>query len=207
MISRKEIENRLNCDDLKKRLVIDPFFASLRHDQDRAVSIDFHLGNRFLVPKLRATPEKGVKLGTDYTNYHGIFVSHQREVTLHPGQHMLAVTLEWFKLPNDLMGHVNGRSHWARRGLTISLATAIHPRAFGNLALELYNAGATSISLRPGLAIGQLFFSTVSDVDHHQENDGEHQRYSAMTQPEVRDADLSPTERLFLREQTAITDR
>ena len=206
MISRKEIESRLNCEDAKKRLVIDPFFAKLREGQDRAVSVDFHLGNRFLVPKLRATPEKGAKLDADHTNYHGIFVSNQREVTLHPGQHILAVTLEWFKLPHDLMGHVYGRSHWARRGLTISLAMAIHPGAFGNLALELYNAGAASIPLRPGRAIGQLFLSLVESLDEPSEYDAIHQRWSAMTEPEVRIAGYSPTEKLFFREENVTTN-
>jgi dCTP deaminase len=80
---------------------------------------------------------------------------------LHPGSLALVPTLEWLKLPKDLIGVVTARSTWAREGLNIATATLIEPNYVGITTLELANHGEIPIALYPGLRIAQIAFSKV----------------------------------------------
>jgi deoxycytidine triphosphate deaminase len=81
---------------------------------------------------------------------------------LHPNDFVLAVTLEWLRLPADLSGSVVGRSSLGRHGLDIATATHIHPHFFGCLTLELSNRGKVPIALAPGMTICQLLLHDLS---------------------------------------------
>ena len=80
---------------------------------------------------------------------------------LHPRAFVLAVTLEWIRLPSNLAGYVIGRSSWGRHGLIIATATGVHPGFTGCLTLELTNVGEVPITIKPGTTICQLFFHSV----------------------------------------------
>ena len=82
-------------------------------------------------------------------------------IIIHPHQFMLAQTLEYLRLPADLMAYVVGRSTWGRLGLIVATAIGIHPSFAGNLTFELRNLGETPLTLYPGQTIAQLFFHTV----------------------------------------------
>jgi dCTP deaminase len=81
---------------------------------------------------------------------------------LHPGEFVLAATLEYFKLPTDLAGRLEGRSTWGRLGLQIhSTAGFVDPGFEGILTFELQNMGKAPLCLFPGVRIAQLcLFST-----------------------------------------------
>ncbi|MCA9052009.1 MAG: dCTP deaminase, partial [Planctomycetaceae bacterium] len=84
---------------------------------------------------------------------------------LHPRQFVLAVTLEWIRLPSNLAGYVVGRSSWGRHGLIIATATGVHPGFTGCLTLELTNVGEIPITIKPGTTICQVFLHTVDVRD------------------------------------------
>jgi len=76
---------------------------------------------------------------------------------LHPGEFVLAATMERFSLPNDLAGRLEGKSSLGRLGLlTHSTAGFIDPGFDGHITLELSNVANLPITLWPGMAIGQL---------------------------------------------------
>lgn len=78
-------------------------------------------------------------------------------ITITPGQFLLAHSLEYIKLPNDISGSLDGRSSFARLGLEIHMTAGfIDPGFEGVITFEIYNAGASAIKLYPGLRIGQL---------------------------------------------------
>jgi len=82
---------------------------------------------------------------------------------LHPGEFVLASTLEWFKLPDDLAGRIEGRSSWGRRGLLVhATAGFVDPGFAGVLTFELSNAARLPIELIAGLRIGQVCFFRMS---------------------------------------------
>ena len=79
---------------------------------------------------------------------------------LAPGSFRLASTMEWFNMPNDILGEVKDKSTWARRGLTVQ-NTVIEPGWRGHLTLELTNHGDRDITLLYGHPIAQIIFSQV----------------------------------------------
>lgn len=63
-------------------------------------------------------------------------------IEVRPGDFMLAETLEDFTLPNDLAARVEGRSIYARLGLTVhQTAPSVKPGWGGQLTLEIVNNG------------------------------------------------------------------
>ncbi|WP_448852652.1 dCTP deaminase [Corynebacterium sp. 335C] len=76
---------------------------------------------------------------------------------LHPGEFVLASTLERFTIPAHLAGRLEGKSSLGRLGLvTHSTAGFIDPGFSGHITLELSNAANLPIALWPGMKVGQL---------------------------------------------------
>jgi dCTP deaminase len=122
-------------------------------------SVDLHLGRWFRT--MRQANITVMKLGSDksysaFSKEH--FVPFEKDFILHPGKFALGITLEWVSLPDDLAGHITGKSSLGRRGLVIETAAGIHPGYAGCLTLELANVGEIPIQLVPGMEICQVFF-------------------------------------------------
>jgi dCTP deaminase len=76
---------------------------------------------------------------------------------LHPGEFVLASTLEVITLGDQLAGRLEGKSSLGRLGLlTHSTAGFIDPGFSGHVTLELSNVATLPIKLWPGMKIGQL---------------------------------------------------
>ena len=77
---------------------------------------------------------------------------------LHPGEFVLASTLECFSLPADLAGRLGLLTH--------STAGFIDPGFSGHITLELSNVANLPITLWPGMKVGQLaLFKMTSPAD------------------------------------------
>jgi len=82
---------------------------------------------------------------------------------LHPGEFVLASTLETVSLPDDLAARVEGKSSLGRLGLlTHATAGFVDPGFSGHVTLELSNVATLPIMLWPGMKIGQLAFFRLS---------------------------------------------
>ncbi len=129
-------------------LVITPF----EREQVQPASMDIRLGNTFCIVEDSPT---GI-----ITLEHEISCKAIRSDTylLLPGQFVLATTVEYFELPNDLTAFVEGRSSLGRMGLFIQNAGWVDPGFKGEVTLELYNANRCAIELKAGRRIGQLVF-------------------------------------------------
>jgi deoxycytidine triphosphate deaminase len=97
------------------------------------------------------------------TKHH--YVAFGDPFILHPRAFVLAVTLEWIRLPSNIAGYVVGRSSWGRHGLIIATATGVHPGFTGCLTLELTNVGEVPITIKPGTTICQVFLHSVEVRD------------------------------------------
>src|SRR3954463_11392952 len=83
---------------------------------------------------------------------------------LHPGEFVLASTLERIKLPDDLVARLEGKSSLGRLGLLIhSTAGFIDPGWDGHVTLELSNVANLPITIYHGMKIGQLSFVQLSE--------------------------------------------
>jgi dCTP deaminase len=87
---------------------------------------------------------------------------------LHPGEFVLASTLEVITLGDQLAGRLEGKSSLGRLGLlTHSTAGFIDPGFSGHVTLELSNVATLPIKLWPGMKIGQLCIFRLSSPAEH----------------------------------------
>lgn len=130
-------------------LAIEP----LEPAQIQPASVDIRLGNTFSI--VEDSPSGILTLDREIT-YKTICAD---TYLLLPGQFVLATTMEYFRLPQNLTAFVEGRSSLGRLGLFIQNAGWVDPGFEGEITLELYNANRCAIQLSSGRRVGQLVFA------------------------------------------------
>lgn len=82
---------------------------------------------------------------------------------VHPGEFVLATTMEHVEVPNDLLARLEGRSSIGRLGIVIhSTAGYVDPGFKGKITLEISNLGRIAVALYPGMRICQVAFEEMS---------------------------------------------
>ena len=134
------------------RLHVDPFDPS----SIQPSSIDLRLENRFRV--FATTRHAFIDPRSDQPDLTELVtVAEDHPFVLQPGQFCLGNTFEELRLPDDVVGRLEGKSSLGRLGLVIhSTAGYVDPGFRGRLTLELSNAAGMPILLYPGMKIGQL---------------------------------------------------
>ena len=166
ILSDKTIKEMLR----EKSLTITP----LTDSQIQPASVDIRLGNTFSIvddiPSGVITLDSEIKYKILTTDKYLIL----------PGQFVLATTMEYFELPDDLTAFVEGRSSLGRMGLFIQNAGWVDPGFKGEITLELFNANRCAIELTAGRRVGQLVFAK---MDSAAENpyDGKYQGQTGAT--------------------------
>lgn len=142
------------------RLVVSPLLDRNGNDDGaiQGCSVDLRLGTWFETPRLHARIGHDLEAAKADGERSGksVFIPLGEPFVLHPGNFVLAVSLEWIGMPADLAGVVTGKSKWGRRGLNVAAATVVHPHFVGCITLELANIGEYPITLRPGTPIFQM---------------------------------------------------
>lgn len=138
------------------RIAIEPFDETLIQPS----SIDVRISNLFRVFRNHTAGVIDVKQDlTGLTELVEIDAGGGEAFMLHPGEFVLGSTLERIRVPNDLVGRIEGKSSLGRLGLLIhSTAGFIDPGYDGNVTLELANVASLPITLYPGMKIGQISF-------------------------------------------------
>lgn len=166
VLGRSELIQRLR----DQSLVVSPI---LSEKQIGAASIDLRMGNVVLVVRSRGSshvdPAESKKSRQSserdelyrQQKHERYEIPFDTRFLLHPGSLALVPTLEWIKLPKNIIGNVTARSTWAREGLSIATAVLIEPGYEGIATLELANLGDIPIALYPGLRIAQIAFAIV----------------------------------------------
>jgi len=148
---------RLYEKQISKRIVVTPIITETQINNG---VVDLRLGTEFILTRKTAFANLDIyekSLEANIKQYQEkITINISKSLILHPNQFILGSTLEYIKLPNDIMGYIIGRSSWGRLGLVIATATLINPGFAGVITLELTNLGEVPISLYPGLRIAQL---------------------------------------------------
>lgn len=138
----------------ERSLIIEP----LERDQVQPASVDIRLGNTFSI--VEDSPTGMINL-EDEIQYKTI---QSDTYILLPNQFVLATTMEYIDLPNDLTAFVEGRSSLGRMGLFIQNAGWVDPGFQGEITLELYNANRCAIELKAGRRVGQLVFAKMDQA-------------------------------------------
>lgn len=123
--------------------LLDPFEPG--HVQP--ASIDLTLGNTFIME-----------------GYDSPIVADQLNdfFVIHPKHFVLGATVETINMPAHLVGKVDGRSSWARKGLIVENAGFIDPGFSGQITLELYNISNEPLQLPVGVRICQMSVQTMT---------------------------------------------
>lgn len=158
----------LNKNEINKALAEEQLHIRPLLDQNQVtnISVDLRLGCDFLVsikcrdPFIDATREHGA-----YENVYKFYQETRRQIGetffLHPNQTIMASTLEYVKLPNNLMATIDVRSSYARLGLTMN--SFLEPGYCGCISVVLTNTSMNPIKLAVGARIFTIKFSNVSD--------------------------------------------
>lgn len=157
-----------------KKLVISPITES----QIQPASVDIRLGNTFSI--VEDSPTGIITL--EHEIQYNMIVAES--YLLLPGQFILATTMEYFELPDDLTAFVEGRSSLGRMGLFIQNAGWVDPGFRGEITLELFNANRCAIELKPGRRVGQLVFAEMDDCAENPYN-GKYQGQTGATGSKV----------------------
>ena len=134
-------------------LVISP----MENCQVQPASVDIRLGNTFSIVEDSSTGIISLENEIQYKT-----IKTDTYILL-PGQFVLATTMEYFELPDNLTAFVEGRSSLGRMGLFIQNAGWVDPGFKGEITLELYNANRCAIELKAGRRVGQLVFALMDD--------------------------------------------
>jgi dCTP deaminase len=141
------------------RILIDPYDASLLQPSSVDVRVDryfrvFH-NARYAYIDVKKPQDDLTEL---------VEVDEETPFILHPGEFVLASTLERIRLPDDLVARLEGKSSLGRLGLLIhSTAGFIDPGWDGHVTLELSNVANLPITIYHGMKIGQLSFVQLSE--------------------------------------------
>ncbi|HIC68891.1 MAG TPA: dCTP deaminase [Candidatus Latescibacteria bacterium] len=162
------------------RIVIDP----LGEGCIQPASVDLHLDRRLLLFRNSRRPFIDVREDmSDLTEMEEI--DDEQPFMLHPGEFVLASTMEDIELPGDLVARLEGKSSLGRIGLLIhSTAGYVDPGWKGHLTLELSNVANLPVTLYYGMKIGQLSFlqlTTPADILYGSPELGS--KYQGQTEP------------------------
>lgn len=138
----------------KREIVIEPFDETLVGPS----SVDLRLGNDFIMFDRKRIEAIDPRNPIDDFLEH-IYINDGEFIVLHPGQFVIATTLEYIKLPPHISARIEGRSSLARLGLIVHSTGGFIDAGFeGTLTLEMTNVNTVPIKLYPGMKIAQIAF-------------------------------------------------
>lgn len=143
----------------EKKLIFSP---ALKEEDIRPVGVRLHLGHELLIPKAGQTIDL-VSIGNP--EYKKIKIAPEG-FRLKPGDFVLGTTLENYQFPTNLVGNLDGRSTFARLGLTIHQTSQIVDGNFeypGSTVFEIKNVGVFDLILKAEMPIGMLNFFELSE--------------------------------------------
>lgn len=156
LLTREELKSRINSGQ-DGQIFIDPLLGD---DQVGAVSVDLRLGYDFLVSVLNQRPSISLHPDNDHSGPEAFFQSTRRDLgdvfLVHPGQTVLATSLEYIGLPSDVYADIISRSSYHRLGISIN--SMFQPGFRGCVSLELFNHSNVPIELIVGSRVVQARF-------------------------------------------------
>ncbi len=144
---------------------------------------DMRLGNMFRVLKPDAQTEidpKNIKPGLFQT------IRADDYLTLPPHGLVLAQTMEYFKIPRDILTICFGKSTYARCGVFVNV-TPFEPEWEGFPTIAISNLTPLPVKLYSGEGIAQLIFLEASEVCSvsYRDKDGKYQGQTDITAAKI----------------------
>ncbi len=118
---------------------------------------DFRLSEEFLVPVFKKKvfdPKEGVNRFRKKVS---------KRIIIKPFTYILGRSIEYFRIPRNVLGICVGKSTYARSGILINI-TPLEPEWEGNITIAISNLSQRSVILYPGEGIGQVLFFEADEV-------------------------------------------
>lgn len=107
-------------------------------------------------------------------------------VDLYPGHFILCRSVEYFHIPDDVLGIVVGKSTYARCGLVVN-CTPLEPGWHGHLTIELHNCSKSFVRVYANEGIAQVVFHQgLRPEVTYADKKGKYQGQTGVTLPKVR---------------------
>ena len=148
-------------------------------------SIDLRLGNVFRVfdhSKYPYIDPSKKNFSNEITKK--VVIKNGEGFVMQPGDFVLAVTLEQIKIPNNMMGRLEGRSSLGRLGIVVHSTASIFDAGWdGKCVLELGNLGRMAVKLTPGMRICAMSFLQLSSEAETPYSQKKTAKYRAQKEP------------------------
>ena len=144
----------------------------------------------------------GIRLSNQFSELSGIIDPKERQESvsssrhratdgrflLRPNSWVLGASLEYFKMPENLMGLVVGKSTYARCGVHVFLGT-LEPGWEGDITLEIANLGNQPVWLYIGEGIAQILFFRTDERPQitYSDRNGKYQGQRGLTYAQIGD--------------------
>lgn len=140
------------------------FTPTLLDEQIGPASIDLRLSNTFRVFRPGRITVIDPRSGIPPEYLETLTLDADTPFVLHAGEFVLAATVEYVKIPDDLAGRVEGKSTLARFGILVHSAGYVDPGYEGVLTLEISNRLEIAVQLYPGMYICQIAIEKLSSA-------------------------------------------
>jgi dCTP deaminase len=127
-----------------------------------AYGYDMRLADRFRVFRPDAAPPGGV---LDPKQEHAEFFESVEGpyVDIPAGSYVLGRSLEYFRLPRDILAICFGKSTYARAGVVVNV-TPLEPEWEGYVTISISNTAPVPVRLYAGEGISQVVFLEASEI-------------------------------------------
>jgi dCTP deaminase len=148
-------------------------------------SVDFRLGQMFIVFERNLQPYLDPrKPATAKGSTRTIHLKRGDAFTIHPGELVLAGTVERLTLGPGILGRLEGRSSLGRLGIIVhSTASIFHPGWDGHPVMELGNLGVMPVMLHPLMKICQFTFEPLSSIESRPYGSSPADKYAGQAGP------------------------
>jgi len=150
-------------------------------------TLDLRLGNVFYTMKTSGTSAAVLPTHTDPEEYFDRTVV-DTQFLIQPGTFVLAQTMECVRVPDDLVGFVDGRSSYGRWGLRVHSTAGLIDAGFcGVITLEMATDIPYPLALIPGERVCQIRFEQLDRAaerpygHHSRKSKYQHQHHTTLS--------------------------
>jgi len=162
-------------------------------------SVDLRLGNTFRIFRNNEISHIDIKKGIAEEFMEVIHKKDTDQFIVHPGELVLAHTKETIKMPDHLVGTLDGRSSLGRLGLIVhSTANSLDPGYEGQITLEISNIAKFPIILWPGIRVCRLTFSQLTGPSSVPYNKRKRAKYMGNEGPGRSKIDMDSQDKLIV---------
>lgn len=147
-----------------RRIQIDPL-PKLVPEEGSALGtckVDFRLGTSTRIYDTTKASLLKANLRTPEEYLREINLQIGEAMILNPGDVIIATTLERLRLPNDIVGRMEGKSSLARKGVHVHAAGLFDAGWDGYPMMELQNVGRIAVELVCGMPVCAMSFTHLS---------------------------------------------